>query len=652
MFKESNLIHHMFYNFKSLILIFIYWIALHFLWSLEGVLSFPSVDGITLNDIFFFAALILSVTVIAIGLSLILTFLTVTLANLIKIKAAFIVHLLFLSMFIPVTLFYFLRWLKGIFKIKIAISDNPFIFIIISLTILCGFIFFIIRKKPYDVFLNLSGYMNKFFSYFCLPIIVMSILLLIIKSATYILEHNTFFGNQVFSKRHSSEKLPNVILIVIDSLSAKHMSLYGYTRKTTPHIDEFSKKAFVFRNMHANATFTNISIASLLTGKYPIKTKVFSYYAMPDLNKRKENILAVLRDKGYKVYAITSSQNASNNAIGNLNPYLSNYEIRLWMRFFERTWFKLGIDRSPFFHDIYRFIKFAKGKRVDEPDEPSNTAERAFKHVFSIVSKNEGPFFIYVHIFEPHLKTLVPLEYRSIFCKNEEYYSPAINQKYLDKYYSPDRKVDVEQLRNVYDEMILYVDNEFGKLVDQMRKADMLAKSLIILTADHGYGFFNSYVGSSEALDESITNVPLIIKVPFQENEVVLDVPVQHSDIVPTILSILGFDVPDWVDGKNVFIRTYTDPMICHNLPESLINRDEFTYTTQKRYHRDPTKFRSYALWLGKDKYIYRFNEQKVYKANINGFSENLISLDYHEEEFRMVVRTINKYLESGRSFN
>ncbi len=60
----------------------------------------------------------------------------------------------------------------------------------------------------------------------------------------------------------------NVIYIVFDALHAKHSSLYGYPRKTTPFLDELARESIVFENMFANAPYTLASTANLLTGRH------------------------------------------------------------------------------------------------------------------------------------------------------------------------------------------------------------------------------------------------------------------------------------------------------------------------------------------------------------------------------------------------
>ena len=62
---------------------------------------------------------------------------------------------------------------------------------------------------------------------------------------------------------------PNVLILLFDSLTAEHMSLYGYQRRTTPNITEFAKQAMVYHNHYSSGNFTSPTTASILTGVYP-----------------------------------------------------------------------------------------------------------------------------------------------------------------------------------------------------------------------------------------------------------------------------------------------------------------------------------------------------------------------------------------------
>ena len=88
---------------------------------------------------------------------------------------------------------------------------------------------------------------------------------------------------------------PNIIIILFDALSARHLSLYGYPRKTSPNLERFAQWATVYHQHHSAANFTTPSTASLFTGTYPFTHRVFSINGMVASGIRPNNLLNTLQ---------------------------------------------------------------------------------------------------------------------------------------------------------------------------------------------------------------------------------------------------------------------------------------------------------------------------------------------------------------------
>jgi len=78
----------------------------------------------------------------------------------------------------------------------------------------------------------------------------------------------------------TSNNAPNIIVLVFDTLSAHHLSLYDYPRMTTPHLMRFTEKATVYHRHYAAGNFTSPGTASLLTGTYPWSHRAFQQAGM------------------------------------------------------------------------------------------------------------------------------------------------------------------------------------------------------------------------------------------------------------------------------------------------------------------------------------------------------------------------------------
>ena len=82
----------------------------------------------------------------------------------------------------------------------------------------------------------------------------------------------------LFPEHNDHIKSPdNIVIILFDSMSANHLSLYGYPRETTPHLRRFANQATVYHSHYSASTFTTPGTASMLTGMYPWKHRALQY---------------------------------------------------------------------------------------------------------------------------------------------------------------------------------------------------------------------------------------------------------------------------------------------------------------------------------------------------------------------------------------
>ena len=92
---------------------------------------------------------------------------------------------------------------------------------------------------------------------------------------------------------------PNLLLIGIDSLRADHMSLYGYARLTTPHIDRFAARGAVFENAFSPHIPTTPGYGSMFTGLDCFGTNVVALRHQGGLGQHLRTLAEVLGQEGY-----------------------------------------------------------------------------------------------------------------------------------------------------------------------------------------------------------------------------------------------------------------------------------------------------------------------------------------------------------------
>ena len=117
-------------------------------------------------------------------------------------------------------------------------------------------------------------------------------------------ENSNKMRENTLGKTHHN---PNVLILVFDAWSAKHVSTLGYQRDTTPNLTRIAEKATVFHQHYSAGNFTAPGTASLLTGTYPWKHRALHYFATLDPPQKDQNLFKLFADAGYQTMAYTQN---------------------------------------------------------------------------------------------------------------------------------------------------------------------------------------------------------------------------------------------------------------------------------------------------------------------------------------------------------
>jgi hypothetical protein len=99
----------------------------------------------------------------------------------------------------------------------------------------------------------------------------------------------------------ANKRIPNIVILVLDALTAKNMSLYGYNRRTTPFIERFAERATVYHSHYSAGTFTSSGTSSLLTGMYPWMHRATNYSGLIRRDFAKRNIFHLIDSRYTRV---------------------------------------------------------------------------------------------------------------------------------------------------------------------------------------------------------------------------------------------------------------------------------------------------------------------------------------------------------------
>ena len=361
---------------------------------------------------------------------------------------------------------------------------------------------------------------------------------------------------------------PNIIILLFDTLSARHMSLYGYGRNTTPNIDRFAKTSTVFHRNYSSANFTQPSTASLLTGVYPWSHRSLNFFTPLLNNFESNNIFTGLASSHY---SITYTQNIHTaNILDQLktnidllkpirdlvvydgNKYqnsakndvpLGPYAARRWIETYFAPSYSLFLN--PIFTTgqainasiINNKYKSEYPLGISQRDGYLFKLEDAIDWIVQITSSTVQPYLGYFHLLPPHEDYKPRADFLGMFSDDNFNQIEKPEHHFTENVSEEQQKLN----RRLYDEYIAFVDEEFGRLVRQLESQGTLDNSYLILTSDHGQLLERGIHGhSNPALYESVIHTPLIIHSPGQTERLNVYSLTNIIDVVPTILDLMN----------------------------------------------------------------------------------------------------------------
>ncbi len=459
---------------------------------------------------------------------------------------------------------------------------------------------------------------------------------------TWIKQANNPLSQSISQPSLEDMKRPNIILVSFDSLTARDMSAYGYSRATTPFIDKWSENASVFNRFQSASNWTASASASIMTGKEVWTHRMF--HGDSKLSKSKtESLPLVLKDNGYYNMAFVANAYASVTKLGISNGFdfaprrvefaKSNTPLGYECGFLDAIFVKLFADRIKFFtwaitHDfilgkLLREI-FLYSAVISETETPP---EVAFNRFLETVDKGvQEPFFAWIHLLPPHDPYLPGKPFTGMFNSSERL--RLFNKRMVEEVqaHKVENDEDWEIYRGRYDEFIKYCDNQFEDFLKKVEKRDELKNAIIIFTSDHGESFEHGYfTHNSNHHYEQVTHLPLIIKESGQTGKVIINDLTAQIDLPPTILGLADIPTPEWMEGRSLL------PLM---RGKKLQPKNIYSMSFQKNpsIGAKITKG-TIAVWEGDYKLIYYLEEKKSLLFNLKEDPDELKNLFDEEKE-------------------
>jgi len=320
---------------------------------------------------------------------------------------------------------------------------------------------------------------------------------------------------------------PNLLLIGIDSLRADHMSLYGYARLTTPHIDRFAARGAVFENSFSPHIPTTPGYGSMFTGLDCFGTNVVALRHQGGLGQHLRTLAEVLGQEGYQTTCVGFSGNPASRGF---QKYLDFEGWGSWQQ-----------GRSP---------KAEKLNAVAIPELKRLAAQRQ-------------PFFLFLRHMDPHSPYLPPQPFERIFYGGNEFdpqnksLRPVMKFKPFCDYFAswfPPGCTDKDYIIAQYDGAVAYMDACIANIFATLEALGLEEDTLVVIDADHGETLYDhDCYFDHHGLYECTLRIPLVFVFPGRvpAGQRWSDI-CQMKDVMPTILDLLGVRTDIRFDGRSL----------------------------------------------------------------------------------------------------
>lgn len=364
-------------------------------------------------------------------------------------------------------------------------------------------------------------------------------------------------GGMRIAERMETAKLPaaapgspNILVIVVDTLRADHVSAYGYARPTTPEIDRLAQQGVLFENAIAPSSWSLPSHASLLTGRYAFEHGMQNIEPMPWLGWRKSSLRGLptlgeeLQKRGYRTGAFSANRVyfTSNVGLGRGFIHFEDYFYSvadsfvrtLYGREFARIYLSRS-DKSLVRRSLRRIGFTSLLDRDTEGWEPNGGARGVRKRAQEVNDEtlhwvdhgpdSGRPFFAFLNYMDVHDPYGIPFGY-------------------------PKPAWDTGSTIDRYDDGVSYTDHYIGQLITSLEQRGLARNTAVVITSDHGEELGEHGLHfHAQALYWELIHVPLVIWYPGHiPTGLRFSLPVTDSAIPATILDLLGAK-----PGENVF---------------------------------------------------------------------------------------------------
>jgi arylsulfatase A-like enzyme len=370
-------------------------------------------------------------------------------------------------------------------------------------------------------------------------------------------------GCGIFDKKR---KKPNLLFIWTDEQRFDTFAVYGNKKIKAPNLNRLASQSFVFKKAYVTQAVSTSSRCSVMTGLYPHVTGLHTNNI--PLPKDVRCFPELLNDPEYRTGYMGKWH------LGDELFPQHGFDTWISIEDIYNDYFSEGKDRNTRSSYHHWLVEkgyepnmdkiFGRGFATRLPIEhckPRFLEEKACE--FIETHKNE-PFVLYVNFLEPHMPFNGPLNdiHDDAIVELPANYNDPLDDTEPERYhrqresnikvYGPGEAEFKRVIRNYWG-MVTQLDMSVGAILDKVEQLGLADDTIVVFTSDHGDMMGSHKMMTKTVMFEESARVPFMIKAPFiKESQTVIEEPMSHIDIVPTLLDMMGKDIPGNLNGKSL----------------------------------------------------------------------------------------------------
>lgn len=351
----------------------------------------------------------------------------------------------------------------------------------------------------------------------------------------------------------------NILLVTLDQFRGDCLSASGHPVVRTPHLDELASQGVLLRRHYSQAAPCSPGRACLYTGTYQMTNRVVGNGT--PLDRRFDTVALAARRAGYvpTLFGYTDQGLDPRSASGPDDPRLSTYEGIA-------PGFEVGVqltDDQGLWVEWLRDLGYDVGDGLSalqtEPDRPAEHGVTAFltDRVLEWLRTRSGPWFAHVSYWRPHDPYAAAGRWSSAYSPDDvpDPVPPPVRPipatGRLADQRAPADPTQLRVLRAQYYGMVSHVDEELGRLFDELRALGMWEDTVIVVTSDHGEQLGDQDRIGKGGFFEPSYHIIGIVRDPSRPSGHgrSVDSFTENIDIMPTLCEAMDIEVPAQCDG-------------------------------------------------------------------------------------------------------